>query len=255
MVHKRTEMEKESWQALPPRKKGRRAEKSDSGKVLDSSVQQQTNSAKERQDLVLENVQKRINRSEKGEWAEATLESKDGHAGEFYEYLDHTADVQCHAWGSSLIRALENMSDCMFGYMTDITLVEVDDSINAPLGYYELQVKGHDMHSLLFAYMDELLYKFCTDGFVIKRVSITELKRNEVDFKSIKELSTTDTTGTVNDKDGNVQGAYMMSFRIYGCEFDRSKHVQGTEIKAITYSNMQLLEEIDKVDLYVIVDI
>lgn len=246
-------MEKESWQALPPRKKGRRAQKSSSEKV-DSSEQQQTNSAKERQDLVLENVQKRINRSEKGLWAEATLDSKDGHAGEFYEYLDHTADVQCHAWGSSLIHALENMSDCMFGYMTDITLVEVDDSINAPLGYHELQVKGHDMHSLLFAYMDELLYKFCTDGFVIKKVSITELKRNGVEFKSITELSTGDGEGEKNN-DGNIQGEYTMSFRIYGCEFDRSKHVQGTEIKAITYSNMQLLEEIDKVDLYVIVDI
>ena len=57
------------------------------------------------------------------------------------------------------------------------------------------------------------------------------------------------------NNDGNIQGEYTMSFRIYGCEFDRSKHVQGTEIKAITYSNMQLLEEIDKVDLYVIVDI
>jgi SHS2 domain-containing protein len=41
----------------------------------------------------------------------------------------------------------------------------------------------------------------------------------------------------------------------YGCAFDIAKHVQGTEIKAITYSNMQVHEAADKAELYVIVDI
>jgi SHS2 domain-containing protein len=33
------------------------------------------------------------------------------------------------------------------------------------------------------------------------------------------------------------------------------RHVQGTEIKAITYSNMQIHEKPERTDLYVIVDI
>lgn len=41
----------------------------------------------------------------------------------------------------------------------------------------------------------------------------------------------------------------------YGDTFDQTLHPQGTEIKAITYSNMQIHETLERTDLYVIVDI
>jgi len=41
----------------------------------------------------------------------------------------------------------------------------------------------------------------------------------------------------------------------YGETFDIHKHPQGTEVKAITYSNMQIHEEDGKADVYVIIDI
>ena len=49
----------------------------------------------------------------------------DGVAGEFYEYLDHTADVQLHAWGANLQAAFEHIVPCMSNYMTDLSTVEV----------------------------------------------------------------------------------------------------------------------------------
>lgn len=156
---------------------------------------------------------------------QGTLEHKDGCAGEFYEYLDHTADVQCHSWGATLRDALANMAPCMFNYMTDLSMVEEDASLSAVF-----TVTGHDLHTLLFAYMDEMLFRFSTDLFCICRVEVLQLVTREGE-------------------------PFSLEVRAHGCKFDREKHVQGTEIKAITYSNMQVHEGADKCDIYVIVDI
>jgi SHS2 domain-containing protein len=49
---------------------------------------------------------------------------------------------------------------------------------------------------------------------------------------------------------------WKVTARAYGEEFDIAKHPQGAEIKAITYSNMQVHEEPNgKTELFVIVDI
>ena len=44
-------------------------------------------------------------------------------------------------------------------------------------------------------------------------------------------------------------------FYRYGEEFDIQKHPQGTEVKAITYSNMQIYDEEDRHEVFVIIDI
>lgn len=41
----------------------------------------------------------------------------------------------------------------------------------------------------------------------------------------------------------------------YGETFNLDKHPQGTEVKAITYSNMQVHEKDGKHEVYVIIDI
>ena len=52
---------------------------------------------------------------------------------------------------------------CMFSYITDLHTVETT-------GTNVIEVDGHDMQSLLYNYMDEFLFQFCTDGFVARRV-------------------------------------------------------------------------------------
>ncbi|XP_074971054.1 protein archease isoform X2 [Phalacrocorax aristotelis] len=80
-----------------------------------------------------------------------------------YEYLDHTADVQLHAWGDTLEEAFEQCVMAMFGYMTDTGTVEPVDTV-------EVEAEGHDMLSLLFHFLDEWLYKFSANDFFIPRV-------------------------------------------------------------------------------------
>ena len=72
-----------------------------------------------------------------------------------YEYLDHTADVQLHAWGSNLQEAFENVAAAMFGYMTDIETVDMEVAL-------EIEAEGEDIDGLLFHFLDEFLY-LCLD--------------------------------------------------------------------------------------------
>lgn len=94
--------------------------------------------------------------------------------------MDHTADVQLHAWGSDLRAALENVAPCMFNYMTDLSRVREE-----PTQALRISVSGHDWHTLIFAYLDELLFRFCTDGFCCTRVSIEALDRDKFSLEAI----------------------------------------------------------------------
>ncbi|KAM4797394.1 protein archease [Rhinophrynus dorsalis] len=137
-----------------------------------------------------------------------------------HEYLDHTADVQLHSWGDTLEEAFEQCAMAMFGYMTDIETVE-------PLDTVEVETEGEDMLSLLYHFLDEWLYKFSADQFFIPReVKVLHIDRMRFKIRSIG----------------------------WGEEFDLSKHPQGTEVKAITYSAMQIHEE-EKPEIFVIIDI
>ncbi|XP_055146940.1 protein archease-like [Symphalangus syndactylus] len=78
------------------------------------------------------------------------------------EYLDHTADVQLHAWGDTLEEAFEQCAMAMFGYTTDTGTVE-------PLQTVEVETQGDDLKFLLFHFLDEWLYKFSADEFFIPR--------------------------------------------------------------------------------------
>jgi len=146
-----------------------------------------------------------------------------------YEYLDHTADVQIHCWGKDVQEAFEQAAVGMYGYMTEeIESVEMIDT-------HSIEATGEDLESLLFHFLDELLFIFAAQPFFIaRRVDITEI---DLDSFTIKAMA-------------------------YGEQFNLAKHPAGTEIKAITYSAMQIHQKDqgdtttkDNVEIYVIVDI
>lgn len=134
--------------------------------------------------------------------------------------LDHTADIQLHAWGYDLGMAFENAALAMFDYMVELPAMTVRET-------RRIEAKGHDLDSLFFSFMDEWLYKFNTEMFVAKQVFISKFDRTNFIIKA--------------------EGR--------GELFDKSQHPSGTEIKAITYSNMQMHETDARADVYIIVDI
>jgi SHS2 domain-containing protein len=140
-----------------------------------------------------------------------------------FEFLDHTADVQIHSWGDSFAQAAEQAVIGMFNYISDTSTVHVDASLNR-----RICAAGHDLQSLLYNFMSDWLFEFCGNEFMPMTVRITEC-----DLENFRIISV---------------GA--------GDRFDRGKHVLGTEVKAITYSAMQINQRTSGCyDIYVIVDI
>ncbi|XP_071950873.1 protein archease-like [Antedon mediterranea] len=149
------------------------------------------------------------------------LEKSEQYPKRKYEYLDHTADVQLHSWGDSLEESFEQVAMAMFGYMTEIDTVEVKQSKS-------IEAEGYDLLSLLFHFLDEFLFLFSADPFFIPRkVQIVEFDKTNFKIQAIG----------------------------FGETFDLSKHPQGTEVKAITYSNMQIHTDRTTNDIHVIIDI
>jgi len=139
-----------------------------------------------------------------------------------YEYLDSTSDVQLHAWGENLQEAFEQCAIAMFGYMTEI------DSVEA-LEEQEIVAEGDDLLGLLYHFLDEFLFLFSAEPFFIPR----KVKITEFDLENFKITAVG-----------------------YGETFEIGKHPQGTEVKAITYSNMQVYNgENGKYEVFVIIDI
>lgn len=121
-----------------------------------------------------------------------------------------------------MVEAFERMGPCFGNYVTDLTKVEIDERENI-----DIEVSGHDLQSLLYNYMNEMLFKFTSDYFCICQVKI-----HKFDLEK-----------------------FTLAATLLGDIFDATKHACGTEVKAITYSNMQIHETPEKAELYVIVDI
>lgn len=61
--------------------------------------------------------------------------------------------------------SFEQCAMAMFGYMTDLERVEMTE-------VHHVEAEGHDLLSLLFHFLDELLFMFSAEPFIIARVRL-----------------------------------------------------------------------------------
>jgi len=128
-----------------------------------------------------------------------------------FEFRDHTADVQVRSWGSSLEEAF---SQTAYSLMATIT---PDLKKIIPKVERKITIKAEDKEALLFDFLSEFLYIFDVDELVFSQIYVSKIEK-------------------FNDN-------YQLQATLKGEKFDLVKHEIGIEVKAITYSYMNIEEK------------
>ncbi|MHA1273875.1 MAG: archease [Promethearchaeota archaeon] len=140
-----------------------------------------------------------------------------------FEFLDHTADVQVKSWGKNFEEATAQMALALSATISpNLKLIE-------PKIEKIIEISAEDKESLLFDFLSELLFIFDVEQIVFSDVKIVNFKKENA--------------------------SYYLKAILKGERFNLNKHEYGTEIKAITYSFMEINESDDKVEIIMIFDI
>ncbi len=140
-----------------------------------------------------------------------------------FKFLDHTADVSVKSWGSNLEEAF---SQTALSLMTTITpdLDQISPKIEK-----KIQIEAEDKEALLFDFLSEFLYIFDVYDLVFGDIIVQTIKKSK--------------------------NRYKLQALLKGEKFDKKKHKIGTEVKAITYSFMDIEEKKNKVKINIVFDI
>jgi SHS2 domain-containing protein len=137
-----------------------------------------------------------------------------------FKFLEHTADAKFQAYGKTMEEAFTNAALAMFSLLTDTKKIrkKIKKGIEA---------RGHDIKSLLYNYLEELLFLIDTENFLLNHVEELKIRKKEKEY-FLEAIA-------VGDK--------AASYKTTG------------DIKAVTYNEMEVKEEKNKVMVQVVVDL
>ena len=121
-------------------------------------------------------------------------------------YIEHPSDVGFEVYGTTLEELFANAAIACYGFMTDIE--EIDETEERAI-----EIESEDLYSLMFDWLDELLFLFESESLVFKKFDL------KVDVSG----------------DGT-----SISGRCRGGKFDPYRHESGIIIKAVTYNMMEI---------------
>jgi len=138
-----------------------------------------------------------------------------------YKFLEHTADTKFQAFGKTLEESYSNAAIAMFEVITKPEKIKKKIT-------KKIKVKAKDKEALLYKWLEELLFLFDTEFFVLNSVKKMEIEEKE--------------------------GKYTLKAEIIGDKFKDKYELHGS-VKAVTYNEMFVKEEKGKVIVQVVLDI
>ena len=125
-----------------------------------------------------------------------------------YEYVEHTADMGLLVRGKSLPDLLKNAAQGLFETIAVVDTVDETDAV-------EIHLTAESVEELFVAWLDELIFRHETEEIFFKRADIKDCSETEV------------------------------SATVYGEPVNFDKHEVYTEIKSVTYHQLEVLQKAD----------
>ncbi len=138
------------------------------------------------------------------------------------KFLDHPSDVYVEVRAKSLEEAFALSGMAVYEVMTDVSRVKEQERV-------EVAVEGFDLYSLLYNWLEGLIYLFDSRGFLGSEIKVEKVSRNENGFK-LKAV-------------------------VLGEKYDAKRHESKTAIKAATYHLMEIKKEGDEYVIKFVLDI
>jgi SHS2 domain-containing protein len=121
-----------------------------------------------------------------------------------YEFVEHTADVTFKAYGRDLDELFANAAEAL-----ESTLVRLDSVAQRETTTFEMTSDSYE--NLLYDWLAELLVIFEVERFAIKKCMV------------------------------KIAG-FSLAAECLGERIDPNKHIFNTEVKAVTYHNLQVMK-------------
>jgi protein archease len=128
-----------------------------------------------------------------------------------YRYLDHVTDAYIEAYGDSMEEAFSYAAKGTVNVMFEIDAIRGKSNL-------EFEVVGHDYSELLFNWLERILLLIAIDNKVMSNFEIKITK---------------------------LESKYQLTAVTMTESIDLSKHGYRTEIKAVTYHELEVLQEGD----------
>lgn len=135
-----------------------------------------------------------------------------------YEQFPHTADIGVRVFGHDLKELFENAAFAMFDIIADLEGLKDDLS-------RQFKITAPSKEELLIAWLDELLYNFCTKEIIFSRF----------DISAISDTS--------------------LSAAAHGRAVAANRNRLKTEIKAATYHNLEIKKTAEGYSVEIVFDV
>ncbi|MEM0232719.1 MAG: archease [Candidatus Nezhaarchaeales archaeon] len=126
------------------------------------------------------------------------------------KFLDHPSDVYVEVKANNLEEAFALCGLAVYEAMTNTNLIRREEEV-------KVVVEGFDLYSLLYNWIEELIYLFDSKGFLGSYVKVNEIIETD--------------------------GKFILKATILGERYHPERHESKTAIKAATYHLMEIKRE------------